>query len=146
MPAKYQQLLKLLNSFDYKISELSAFRLFNNDISNSKIIESSQLCIVEKYLEKELMELSKMFDVSTKSAIILCSMFFNSFTELFVSRAVSEEDLASAICLDSYVISDLSESISELESKKIIKVKLLNASTEKSYWLTEDFINTITKF
>ncbi len=79
MPAKYQQLLTLLNSFECKISELAAFRLSNNYGSYSKIVDKSQLCILEKHLETDLLELSKIFNITRRSAIILCALFFNSF-------------------------------------------------------------------
>ncbi|WP_312207717.1 hypothetical protein, partial [Epilithonimonas hominis] len=77
MNLKYQRLLNLLDCCEYKINEISAFRIFNSDYS--KIIENSQLCILEKHLEIELIDLSQMFEVSKKSAVILCAMFFNSF-------------------------------------------------------------------
>jgi len=146
MSQKRKQLLILLNRCEYKINELSAFRMSNNNGSNSKIIDNSQLCILEKHLEAELWEISKVFDVSRKSAIILCSMFFSSFldTEGLVSRTISEEDLASSVCLDSYIISDLSNDISELENKNTITVTFGNDSTEKFYALTETFIQIIT--
>lgn len=148
MPAKYQQLLTLLNSFECKISELAAFRLSNNYGSYSKIVDESQLCMLEKHLETDLLELSRMFDVDRKSAIILCSMFFNSCMdgEGLFSRAVPEGDLGLSVCLDPYVFSDLSEAIFELENRNIITVTYKNDSGEKVYALTQDFINTITTF
>lgn len=98
--AKYNQLINLLNRFESKINELSEFRIYNREYC--KIIENSQLCILEKHLEIEFKELSQMFEVSRKSAIILCSMFFNSFTQKdgLVSRVVSEENLMLSVCLD----------------------------------------------
>lgn len=143
MTIKYQQLLTLLNSFEYKINEFSAFRISNFDYS--QIIENSQLCILEKHLEKELRDLSQMFDVSTKSAIILLAMFFNSFinSEGLVSRIVSEENLLLAICLDTYIISEFREIFSELENKNILKVNILDDAGNRSYELTLTFINTI---
>lgn len=145
MPAKCQRLLTLLNCFEYKINELSAFRISNSHYS--KIIENSQLCILEKHLEIELIDLSQMFDISRRSAVILCSMFFNSFSqEGLVSKIVSEQDLTLSVCLDSYILSCLQNAISELENKNIITVNVLNHSTEKSFSLTRDFINTIINF
>lgn len=143
--AKYNQLINLLNQFEYKINDLSAFRIYNTDYS--KIIENSQLCTIEKYLEIELRELSQMFDVSEKSSIILCSMFFNSFTDKdgLASRIVSEEDLMSSVGLEKHIIWNLQNAISELENKNIIIANTPNDSSEKSYSLTGDFINTITK-
>lgn len=139
MALKYQRLINLLNCCEYKINELSAFRIFYSEYS--KIIENSQLCIFEKHLEIELIDLSQMFEVSKKSAIVLCAMFFNSFinTEGLVSRIISEEDLALAVCLDSDIISELEEAILELEHKNILKIN----SETKTYELTTTFINTI---
>ena len=47
-----------------------------------------------------------------------------------------------AVCLDVHIISELEESILELETKNILKINILKDS-EKSYELTSDFINTI---
>jgi len=144
LSAKYQRLLTLLNGFEYKINELSAFRISSN-YQYSKIIETSQLCILEKHLEIELIDLSQMFDVPRRSAIILCSMFFNSYSQKgFVSKIVSEEDLALSVCLDYPVILDLKDAISELGNKNIITVKLLKDSTKKSFALTETFLRKLT--
>lgn len=142
MTLKYQRLLNLLDCCEYKINELSAFRIFNSEYS--KIIENSQLCILEKHLESELMQFSQMFDVSSRSAIILCAMFFNSFMNAkgLVSKAISEQDLMLAVCLDVQIISELEESILELETKNILKINILK-DFEKSYELTSDFINII---
>lgn len=142
MNLKYQRLLNLLDCCEYKINELSAFRIFNSEYS--KIIENSQLCILEKHLEIELIDLSQMFEVSKKSAVILCAMFFNSFMngEGLVSKTISEQDLMLAVCLDVHIISELEESILELETKNILKINILK-DFEKSYELTSDFINTI---
>lgn len=144
MPTKYQRLLTLLNCFEYKINELSTFRISNSHYS--KIVENSQICILENHLEIELIDLSQMFDISKKSAIILCSMFFNSFSqEGLVSKIVSEQDLTLSVCLALFIISDLQNAILELEVKNIITVNVLNDSTERSFSLTRDFIKTITK-
>ena len=143
MTKKYQQLLKLLDSIEYKINEFSAFRSFNYNYS--KMIENSQLYILEKHLETELTELSQMFDVRTKSAIILLAMFFNSFTnsEGLVSRIASEEDLLLAIGLDSHIILEFQEAFLELESKNILKINILDDTGNRSYQLTLTFINKI---
>lgn len=140
MTQQYQQLLKLLNRIEFKINQFSAFRIFNNDYS--QIIENSQLCILEKHLEIEIIDLSKMFDVSRKSSIVLCAMFFNSFSDVkgLVSKAISEQDLMLLICLDTQIIYELQEAILELETKHILKVNILN---DKSYEFTSNFINTI---
>lgn len=141
MTLKYQRLLNLLNCCENKINEISAFRIFNSEYS--KIIENSQLCILEKHLEIELLDLSQMFEVSKKSAIVLCAIFFNSFIDIegLVTKIVSEEDLTLAVCLDSDIISELEEAILELERKNILKIN----SETKTYQLTSNFINT-TKF
>lgn len=141
MTLKYQRLLNLLNCCENKINEISAFRIFNSEYS--KIIENSQLCILEKHLEIELVDLSQMFEVSKKSAIVLCAIFFNSFIDIegLVTKIVSEEDLTLAVCLDSDIISELEEAILELERKNILKIN----SETKTYQLTSNFINT-TKF
>ncbi len=143
MTQQYQQLLKLLNRFEFKINEFSAFRIFNNDYS--KIIENSQLCLLEKHLEIEIIDLSKMFDVSRKSAIILSALFFNSYidAEGFVSKAISEQDLMLLSCLDTQIIYELQEAILELENKNILKVNILDVFGNKSYEWTTTFINTI---
>ncbi|GEM_PF-2440157 len=141
----YNQLITLLNRFEYKIKELSAFRIYSREYS--KIVENSQLCILEKHLMIELKELSQMFEVNSKSALFLCAMFFNSFTnnDGLVSRVVSEEDLMLSVGLDQDIILDLQNAISDLETKNIIIVNTSNYSSEKSYSLTEDFINITTK-
>lgn len=141
MTLKYQRLLNLLNCCENKINEISAFRIFNSEYS--KIIENSQLCILEKHLEIELVDLSQMFEVSKKSEIVLCAIFFNSFIDIegLVTKIVSEEDLTLAVCLDSDIISELEEAILELERKNILKIN----SETKTYQLTSNFINT-TKF
>ena len=142
MILKYQRLVNLLNCCEYKINQISAFRIFNYEYS--EIVDNFQLCILEKHLESELMQLSQMFDVSSRSAIILCAMFFNSFldTEGLVSKAISEQDLMLAVCLDTQIISELQESVCELETKNILNVNIVN-DCEKSYQLTLDFISSI---
>ena len=139
MNLKYQRLLNLLDCCEYKINEISAFRIFNSEYS--KIIENSQLCILEKHVEIELIDISQMFEVSKKSAVILYAMFFNSFvdTEGLVPKIVSEGDLALSVCLDSNIISELKDSVLELERKNILKIN----SKIKSYVLRSNFINTI---
>ncbi len=72
MNLKYQRLINLLNCCEYKINDISAFRIINYEYS--EIIDKCQLYVLEKHLESkiELYEALVPSDPENFFAILIC--------------------------------------------------------------------------